>query len=746
MSGALVKAPAATTSTKSALKSRRGFGLFDSDEEESEAERKPREPVRFSGDLSGFASMSDNEGPSRERSRSPTKTSSRTSTLTTPSRSRKNSVAGRRSTPYNSTTSRALQRAKRVTSDYSENEEEQLISESVFDATPAKKTRFGGSRAYSEDEQEQSTEVDTDNERGRSQIPRKAKSVRQEQAQSNQQPAAKGVVAKTWGQWLKSFIPALAGPVEPESTHQLAIEYPETPEYEYSLSIPGSYEKEVYKGENYINPNIILNHDSQRTPIRSIDGLFQYNHSPDFGFSSPGSANSQSPASPVKKGSRAPTAPTSAKRMLPTPPVPSYRKPSNFIERMRNAKSKKRYDPYSRPSSSPRKGAPPGPAKTEEVIKDLSPEEQLELLERREKDRKVQEAEDRYLRRETLRRLGRPVEDEDMSDTPADTPTKSKARAATVEDMEEDTEFQRSSTPPDSPPQKSASLFKTGGAPLFQFPNTAPKPTFTSTSEKKSASESDTTDKPQFLFGTNPSFGGDSDNDKENVHNPPPPPTMSHRELPSPPIPAPAPPAINGGLFGGKQPIGGFGISEAPAPPSYSPVSPVPRQRFDKFKPRVSSGLRESATIEKENEHDKENPTDFNSTNGEESSGKASKAPFGAQAAAKPTLSPSGGALREAGPNAVVGSGVKFDVRSKIATVGFLQNGGRCLEGMALTVAQLPVKELCQIMAWPGAKVVVAGDAAMRQAVRDAWSAQEGWMGEWADDVFGGARSKVAMI
>ena len=735
MSGALVKLTAPDAQPKLDLKkSRRGFGLFSDEEaEESASERRPREPVRFSGDMSGFG-VSDSEGQSRERSRSPTKTSSRTSTLTTPSRSRKSNVASRRSTPYNSTTSRALQRAKRGAAiEYSENEEERLISESIFDDTPAKKTRFA---AHSEDDQDLSTEVDTDQERGRGRGKggKLIKHTLREHSRSNQHSSAKNVVRKTWGEWLKSFIPALTGPdPEPERAEMLAIEYPQipdTPDHEYSLSIPGSYERHPApspKGDQYINPNV-TNVDFQRTPVRTINGLFAYGQSPDFNLSSPASSHqSQSPASPVKKGSRAPTAPTSARRMLPTPPAPSYRKPSHFIERMRNAKTKKRYDPYSRPSASPRKGMPLVQQGVEDNLKDLSPEDQLELLERREKDRKVQEAEDRYLRRETLRRLGRPVEDEDMSDTPTDTPTKIKTKEASVEGMDEDNEFPPSSTPPDSPPQKSAQLFKNTGAPLFQFQNTAPKLSFAATSDKPEKST---------FFNPTPSFGGETDGDKENVQNPPPPPVMSHRELPSPPIPAPAPPAINGGLFGAeKQPIGGFGITDAPAQ-SYQPVSPVPRQRFDKFRPRVSSGLRETATIEKENDHDKENATD----SGSNSEGASAKF-----AAAKATVSPSSGALREMGQNVPTGAGIKIDVRGKLAAVSFPQMGGA--ENVKLTrILQLPVGELSQLVAWPSVQIVMAGDAAMQQAVRSAWSAQVGWMGEWADDVFGAAREKVTRI
>jgi hypothetical protein len=97
------------------------------------------------------------------------------------------------------------------------------------------------------------------------------------------------------------------------------------------------------------------------------------------------------------------------------------------------------------------------------------------------------------------------------------------------------------------------------------------------------------------------------------------------------------------------------------------------RQRFDKFKPRVSSGLRESATIEKENEHDKENPSE-NTNNGEgsSSSAKPGKATFGTQVVPKPASQVgSSGALREVGRNSPVGTGVKVDVRAKIAAVSF---------------------------------------------------------------------------
>jgi len=765
------------TSTNSTPKKRRGFGLFDSEDEyDNDFVESQKEPVQFSGDMSGFASMSDSEGPSR----SATKSSSRTSILTTPKR--RSAIASRRSTPYSSTTSRALMRAKRGSKESSENEEERLISESMFGPSPvlgkSQKGRFvmSGALGYSEDEQpftEQETDPESYRTPSRELFSRKPKSPRQQSTETNQLPEGSKIVKKTWGQWLKSILPdVVTKPVEsimhashPEELESGPVTPFKTPEQyrDGALPIPGSFEKAVAlppKNDNYINPNF-LNHDTQRTPIRSSEGLFQYSNESPFSIGSPTSTQSnasQSPAS-AKKGSRAPTAPTSARRMIPAPPAVSYRKPSNFIERMRNAKKQKRYDPYSRPSSTPRKiGGSFTAQPFEEMTKDLTPEEELELLERREKDRKVQEAEDRYLRRETLRRLGRPVEDEEMSDTPDVPSKKGKEKAATVEDfqeMEDGMEGDRSgsTTPPDSPPQQSSgsSLFsKPTGAPLFQFQNIAPKPA--PPVEKKAPAEIAPIDKPVFSFTSTTTFG-EPDSDKENISQPPPPPVMSHRELPSPPVPAPTPPSLNGGLFAEKQPIGGFGISDAPIvqhSPLVSPMSPMSRQRFDKFKPRVSSGLRESATIEKENEHDKENPSE-NTNNGEgsSSSAKPGKATFGTQVVPKPASQVgSSGALREVGRNSPVGTGVKVDVRAKIAAVSF--SSIHRFGCVVLTGMQLPVKDLSPIAAWPiNLEVLSAGiDMKVQDYVKTAFTAssQEQWLKDWADEIFGAAREKVERL
>jgi len=158
------------------------------------------------------------------------------------------------------------------------------------------------------------------------------------------------------------------------------------------------------------------------------------------------------------------------------------------------------------------------------------------------------------------------------------------------------------------------------------------------------------------------------------------------------------------------------------------------RQRFDKFKPRVSSGLRESATIEKENGHDKENPSEnLFSLHGDGASqsspgGKPSKAAFGTQIASKPSTQISTtSALREVGGNAPAGTGVKVDVGGKIAA--------------------LPVKELSALVAWPGVEMYTTADTRIQAAVRAAWEEEEReWLEDWANGVFGGARDMVARV
>lgn len=483
--------------------------------------------------------------------------------------------------------------------------------------------------------------------------------------------------------------------------------------------------------------------------------------------------------------------------MSASPPAASYRKTSNFIERMRNAKKQKRYDPYSRPSSSPKKaGRTIAPLQHEEVSAGLTPEEELEQLERREKDRKVQEAEDRYLRRETLRRLGRPVQDdEEMSDSAAEASCeKGKGRAADAQDMEDSMQEDRvgSTTPPDSPPpQQARSIFKASGTPLFQFQNTAPKPAATGAGVEKTASaDQSPVDKPLFSFGPTALFG-EADSDKENMSQPAPSPPPAAAGAPAAVAPAaaavaPAPVAATApvaGIFGEKQ-SGGFGVSEAGSSSSSS-MSPM-RQRFDKFKPRVSSGLRESATIEKENEHDKENPSDntangngngysynynianhagTNTNNGEGSSssgaaqGKAGKAAFGTQVVPKQPsqFSSSSSALREVGRNSTTGTAVKIDVRAKIAAVSILSFLLFLLllpsSHSLLTEMQLPVRDLSPIAAWPISLEVMKGGSSdakmMSEYVSTAFAASssEGWLTGWAvGELFGAARGKIERI
>ena len=764
MSGALVK-KSTTTTTTTAKPVRRGFGLFDTDDEfDSDTADAQKVPVRFTGDRSAFANMSDrSDSEGGTSSRSATKSSSRKSRLTTPSRK----IASRRGTPYHPTA--RARRFQAATESGADTDDERLISESMFGNLPApmnkKKARFA--LANSEYEREESTELDTDEEQ---KTPIKnRRSYRQKPAEkSHRQSGETSVISKTtWSQWLRSIVThpvATLLTTHAPTTKMNNDNRPKTPEAEYrSPAMPGSFEKPLAiapppppaddtTNNNYNNNYRFVTRDVQKTPIRNSDGLFQHGISPFM--SSPASTASNGSASPasVKKGSRALTAPTAIRRMAPPAAVASYRKPSNFIARMRGETKQKRFDPYCRPSSTRRKRSPVE-LLPEEITKDLTPEDELELLERREKDRKVQEAEDRYLRREALRRMGKNVEDEEMSDTPTESKKeKGKGKVVTMDDMDEDKadRAHRSNTPPDSPPHKQngAPLFQNiapkGSAPLFQF---ATGPKATSTGDKRAPVELNSGER---YAGIAPLFP-ETDSDKENVHSPPPPPTMSHRELPAVPIPAPPPPASGTSLFLEKQPVGGFGISEGPAL-NPTPVSPsITRQRFDKFKPRVSSGLRESATIEKENEHDKENPPE-NSLNphGEgpsSSGGKPSKAAFGTQIASKSSTQISASsALREVGRNAPAGTGVKVDIGGKIAAV--CPHPTPDLWHASLTmVEQLPVKELSALISWPGVEVFTTADAKVQEAVRAAWKEEEqGWLDEWANGVLGEARGMVARV
>ncbi|KAI5848968.1 hypothetical protein BZA05DRAFT_355762 [Tricharina praecox] len=776
MSGALVKKSTTTVTTTTTTKpARRGFGLFDSDNEfdSDTAEPVQKAPVRFTGDRSAFANMSDRSDSEGGASSRNTKSSSRKSRLTTPSKK----IASRRGTPYHPT-SRA-RRFQSAAESGADTDDEKLISESMFGDSPApiskKKARFA--LANSEDEREESTELDTDQEQKtpiRNRRPSRPKPVEK----SNQQSEETVISKTTWGQWLRSIVthPVATLLTTHAPTKNDSHNHPKTPETEYrSPAMPGSFEKSLtlpppplplpadetihnHNNGNTHNGNYrFFNRDTQNTPVRNADGLFQHGISP-FNMSSPASTASNGSASPAsaKKGSRALTAPIASRRMAPPAAVTSYRKPSNFIARMRGETKQKRFDPYSRPSSTRRKRGAPVEILPEEITKDLTPEEELDMLERREKDRKVQEAEDRYLRREALRRMGKIVEDEEMSDTPTESKKgkgKGKGKVATVDDMDddEDDRAHRSNTPPDSPPHKlnGSPLFQNlapkGSPPLFQFVTGS---TTASTSEKRAPVELNSGER---YAGFASLFPSETDSDKENVHNPPPPPTMSHRELPAAPIPAPAPPASGTSLFPEKQPVGGFGISEGPVLQP-TPVSPsMTRQRFDKFKPRVSSGLRESATIEKENEQDKENPSEnFLNPHGEgpsSSGGKPSKAAFGTQVVSKPsTQISSSSALREVGRNASAGTGVKVDIGGKIAAVCPHPTSDSWHASLTM-VKQLPVEELSALIAWPGVEVFTTADTKIQEAVRAAWKEDEQeWLGEWANGVFGEASAMVTRV
>jgi hypothetical protein len=693
---------------------RRGIGLFTDDEDDEDVLDAPDAPqqelVMFSGDTSGFAGIQDSAAArqdGRSNVGSAVKNSSRTSKLATPSRPRK-SVAGRRGTPYHTTTSRALLRARRESK--GEDEEEILISQSMFGSAP---TENGGSKktgstaaAYSWGEEGETTDEDSPVEEEqilrREIFSRKPKSPRQPSASTTTQPQQEPTgPRRTWGDWLRSILPAVvAGPVtaikremSPASPVQGDI-FVQTPHQEIaSFDIPGSFEKSSPPRERdtYINPNF-LNHKVayDETPVKSSpDGLFEYPTSRLFS-GSPVQDSPQPPVS-VKKGSRGPAAPSGVKRIIPAAPE-AFRKPSNFIQRMRDAKKTKRYDPYSRPSVTTFRGVTATRLAAEGGK--LTAEEELELHERREKDRRVQEAEDRYIRLAALRKLGRPVEDEEMEDkgpTPnnnekavtieevQDEESNNNGMAATtgeVQDENMDADKSGSTTPPISPPQKSSE-------PLFQnLSESASQPLFQDLSTTAPADKKDDVTPPSWSFSTVSSFNSNAgsfksdissftepDSDKENVQSPPPPPTMSHRELPSnAPIAAPPPVMESTNLFSEKQPIGGFGIGGGHSVDSMPPpAAPSARQRFDKFKPRVSSSLRESSTIDKENDNDKENPTASN-TEGS-SSAKSSKAAFGTQVVYKPSTGAGTGALREVESNAPVQSAIKVDLRAKVAAV-----------------------------------------------------------------------------
>ncbi|KAI5797772.1 hypothetical protein EDC01DRAFT_783390 [Geopyxis carbonaria] len=660
-STALVPA-SASRATPSA---RRGFGLFDDSDDEEMEQLSPAQPVKFSGDTSGFEGLRKAEptaivatpkSGSRNRRTAPAKT------------------ASSRATPY-STTSRALMRAKGQ-----KETEDPILGESIFKGSPE----------YKETKAEESG---TDEE-----VTRKTPSKRlfQTEPPSAKTPTPRKEHAgeKTWGEWIGNFVPesikkpvskVLAStPLPKKSKKDIFL----TPEADVNaLTMPGSFEKPEQKTLKFINPNFVAMDKHQTTPIPNPN-LFTYNHS--FSAASP----SRESKLPLRSSTM--SALTSSTRQAT--PSGTFRKPSNFISRMKSTPGKKassRFTPYGR-SATPRKS----PAK------ELTPEEELKLLEQRERDRKVQEREDKYKRRETLRKLGKDVEsDEDdamVDSSPVKTPSKGKGRAVTMEDDMDIGEPQASTTPPSTPP-KSVSKVTPKASP-FAAPPRGPT-LFAPT--------------PPSAPPSSPPKEWSTDSDKENTGAPPPPPTMSHRQLPSSAATPPPVPETSG--LGLPHPLGGHGI----APPvALEPPGIRQRNLLNKHKPRVSSSLRESSTYAKENDDDtKENPVASSSSSTSGMFKSSGLKTFGASTSNAQSTVPArtAGALREASANAPAAT-VKVDIAAK--------------------VAQLPVGDLFNVLLFPSATPIGSGDSTVKSAVERYWAPKE----EWGGAIFEGLRAESVMV
>ncbi|PWW74737.1 hypothetical protein C7212DRAFT_365236 [Tuber magnatum] len=684
---------------------RRGFGLFSDDEDDSDIERTP---VSFSGNKSGFQALSPgdagNSSPAASTSSmiSPLASStptrgSRNSALITPQRPR----SAHRSTPYSTTTSRALMRAK-ISKDATIDRESELISaETTYETstTLVKKSKYTmcGARGNPQEDAEpepdgrEEQEGAKDNKGGQEFSITPSRNIFSRTTTPNKTPTKSPkkesqvpeTGKKTWGQWLGAILPAsvkkpvkaiLGDPAEARSAEQeVRTPRKEAPAQDYDfednegLSLPGSFGKAPPSPVR--TPSQPPSKREQRkveisyeTPSR--EGLLAYQK--------------------LKAAAAPRTLPPPSRRIIPTlassktpgrsaspavTPSSSFHRPSNFIERMKSAKRTNRYDPYSRPRGASTHGKKRSPEPSEP--KELTAEEELELLKRREKERKVQEAEDRYLKREIRKKLGQedPEQDGDgdseMSDT--DTSFLQPSVEEVLDEGEPPTGAPPVSPAPRSPARQSAPATPTptGSPPAFLFGN--PSPPSATTAPTPAAPEPATAP-------TTWSFSSDSD--KENISSgPPPPPTMSHAQLPAPLTTSSHPPSIAGGLLGtSPQPAGGFGLGLS------KESTPLNRQRnaAEKFKPHISSGLRESSTVdeEKENENDIENKKPFSGYDKENASssssgklGGPSNGGVGGGLAMQSVFKPSGALKENSGVLNLGKSDAKVDLRAKIDAI-----------------------------------------------------------------------------
>lgn len=536
---------------------------------------------------------------------------------------------------------------------------------------------------------------------------------------NHQSPQVTG--KKTWGQWLGAILPeSVKKPVKailgaPEDglvaqTKDLVVGTPKKDameeDYPEGYMLPGSFGK---PDDGRRSPPLLLdyehhsgnnNYGSEFDISKSFSGTSsRMNSAGLFVYDKPKSAIKDT--APSKRARRS-TMSTPIKPNKALPLVSSLHKPNNFIERMRSAKKTHRYDPYAR-------RAPQTKEKVQLTIeeeKELAPAEKVELLKQRRKERRIEELQDKYEMRQALRDMGQaPDDDEQMTDSDSEVRSKDKGKGRerslsmsasipqpTAEDVPEDISTTKLPIAPSSPP-KSPIKKVTRESPQSMpsrnlFEPFAPAPSFLLGGDTDTDPGFTISDAPPpveiapISLNAPPSWSFNSDSsDKENISNgPPPPPTMSHAQLPAPLTSSTQPPAVSGSLFG-SQPAGGFGLG----PPKEPTAVGRQRSQAEKFKPVVSSSLRESRTAadydDKENQsekEDKENAGEGSKKGGEnelKKKGLMQQQATGSNVFAKKGLKENAGVIN------VGKSGVKVDVRAEVEAVslpfpGFFEWGG----------------------------------------------------------------------
>lgn len=562
-----VKAKSGTSATTSTMpaKKRRGFGLFSDDEEdEAMGDESKKLSVSFSGNKSGFEKIEKVKGKGRmsldgtDSNSSPSLSisfpvytpqsatasrNSRNSSLITPKRS------GRapRSTPYSTTTSRALQRAKAASQSNGsvDNHEAQLISDTSYEEPSDKRSPYTmhGAKEYDDGDEVPTDEDPIDvglvrpaNEYSftitpsRNLFTKTPSPVKKTPTRSPKEaPSTPATGKKTWGQWLGSILPesvkkpvkAILGAPEDDPydmeakvitpTKELVIGTPKKDnvddENDDVYSLPGSFGKPEPKRPSpssmttslqldYRSNSKTNDHYDSRELSQSFGGTpTRVNDSGLFIYDKPKITTSTAPS----RRERRSTMSTPLKHSKPTIEVSSLRKPNNFIERMRSAKKTPRYDPYARKST----GSAPPKEKvrlTQEEETELTPEEKLKLLKQRQKERKIAELEDKYEMREALKALGQPIPDDDdeiMPDSDTEAPKdkgkgkeKETRRASLNPTVEEAAE--EASTIPSSPgsPPKTSPVKRTRESPTAApsrnlFTPSKPAPSFLLNTEVK---------------------------------------------------------------------------------------------------------------------------------------------------------------------------------------------------------------------------------------------------------------------